>query len=306
MGAVGFILLFFLTWRFSADKFYQTSLFRSSKAGSSVASTSSRLSSIEGLPEKPKTGLTPDAPVSASAPPSDPTPSQAETVSTHSVPSSEMPAGADRAPRESDEQMTWNLKGHAVPTRRHAFEDLFQSWGLDFPDSEPSACHFAAESGLECIFRRGNLNDLFDVNRPAVLEMSSDDGIRFSVAIVRLDRQNTTLMVNRQARQASTDQVARHWSGRYITVWKPPPGYDGPIKQGMEGPVVDWLTERLGEVAGRKGTPQSLSSAELVREIKKFQIEVGLKPDGIVGQQTLMQLNMRTEQGGPRLHDPIP
>lgn len=215
-------------------------------------------------------------------------------------------AAAKAASPDSGKPMEWRLKDGATSTRRRAFDDLFAQWGLSLPSSAPFACHFAEESGLKCLFRRGSLADLFAANRPAVLEMSSDDGVPFSAVLVRLDHRRATLTVLGQVRQASADQVARHWSGRYIMVWKPPPGYTGPIKQGMEGPVMRWLAKGLAEVGGLAARAPSFSAVDLKRAITKFQIKVGLVPDGIAGRQTIMQLNSRIDKKVPRLHAVLP
>ncbi len=232
-------------------------------------------------------------------------PSREEPVSKNAVnlPPPEPAARQKReVPSEAAEQMVWLQKRSAAPTRRSAFADLFLLWGMSFPSSEPSACHFAVESGLKCLFRRGSLDDLFEVNRPAVLEMLSDDEVQFPVTLVRLDRQNATLIVDGQARKTTPEQVALHWTGNYILLWKPPPGYAGSIKPGIEGQPANWLSKRLAE-AGEK--VEAARADDLAIRVKRFQIKAGLVPDGIAGVQTIIQLNSRTDKDIPRLHDDV-
>lgn len=269
-------------------------------SGPSLTSRATDLPAVAEPLKKTTTGFAAETPNSSSV-----SPSREESVSKNAAnlrPGPEV-RQKEEVPFDSAEQMVWLQKGSAASTRRRsAFTDLFALWGMSFPSSEPSACHFADESGLKCLFRRGSLDDLFEVNRPAVLEMLSDDEVQFPVALARLDRQNVTLIVDGQERKTTPEQVALHWTGSYIMLWKPPPGYAGSIRSGIDGQVANWLSKRLTE-AGEK--MEAARADDLAIRVKRFQIKAGLVPDGIAGVQTIIQLNSRTDKDIPRLHGDV-
>jgi murein L,D-transpeptidase YcbB/YkuD len=71
--------------------------------------------------------------------------------------------------------------------------------------------------------------------------------------------------------------------------------------QGSSGPAVSWLTEALIG-AGLSGVEKTESfNGAVVRAVQSFQQAHGLKADGIVGRQTIIQLNTMSVSGIPRL-----
>jgi general secretion pathway protein A len=59
----------------------------------------------------------------------------------------------------------------------------------------------------------------------------------------------------------------------------------------------------LAIVQGRQKltTEEPVFDDELVKRVKEFQISKGLVPDGIVGPQTIIHLNLASENGDPLL-----
>ena len=98
--------------------------------------------------------------------------------------------------------------------------------------------------------------------------------------------------------------LAAHWSGYYTALLRLPPDTHEQIRVGKSGPAVQWLSRQLAQVQGREapaGTQDSVFDAALVRQVKQFQLEQGLVPDGAAGPQTLMRLSSVADQSGPKL-----
>lgn len=60
----------------------------------------------------------------------------------------------------------------------------------------------------------------------------------------------------------------------------------------------------MSTIRGHIIQPQdnSVYSDELVKEVKKFQLAEGLKPDGIIGPRTIILFNNMLEKGTPLLN----
>ncbi|HFQ80755.1 MAG TPA: hypothetical protein ENK33_05205, partial [Desulfobacterales bacterium] len=101
--------------------------------------------------------------------------------------------------------------------------------------------------------------------------------------------------------------LAQHWQGFYILVWRPPEGYGDSIRPGYRGPMVKWLAERLALIDGEEYNKQAGEAAYdsgLVRRVRRLQFRYNLIPDGIVGKETIILLNTLTAAGGPELRRP--
>jgi general secretion pathway protein A len=72
---------------------------------------------------------------------------------------------------------------------------------------------------------------------------------------------------------------------------------------GANGPDVQWLASQLAIIGGKVPVSSGIVSydARLIRQVKDFQAQEGLHPDGIAGVQTLIRINSRVDPGVPRL-----
>ena len=70
--------------------------------------------------------------------------------------------------------------------------------------------------------------------------------------------------------------------------------------------MVAWLDEQLAKIQGRPplAPPPELYDDSLVRQVRRFQSSRGLRPDGIVGPRTVIQINTRTLADLPLLAQP--
>lgn len=89
----------------------------------------------------------------------------------------------------------------------------------------------------------------------------------------------------------------------YRLFWREPENYKGSFNPGAKGFAVGWLDKQLSLVDGQKPRPLKTLKYdnELVDRIKRFQLDEGLKPDGIVGPQTIIHLNNKAGSNEPLL-----
>ncbi len=182
-----------------------------------------------------------------------------------------------------------------------AYAALFRAWGADFEDGDP--CRQAESAGLRCRTARGGLDALREIDRPAVMSMRDAQGREFDVALTGLDDETATVSVGGETRSVALETLAAQWSGYYTVLWRLPPQAHTYIQYGDRGPAVAWLRTQLAQ--GRGGAAQTSENPvfddALWQQVKQFQLEQGLMPDGIAGPRTLMRLNVVSEQSAPTL-----
>ena len=185
-----------------------------------------------------------------------------------------------------------------------AWRSLATLWGVDaatLGDADP--CQAVRAHQLRC-FRTssGTLDLLRQLNRPALLQLHGP-GAQVRVArLVGLGSQRAVLATDGQVVSVPVDALARVWRGGFATLWRTPAGYVELLQPGARGPTVDSLAQRLAVVQRAPPPPpgQALSGA-LADRLAGFQVAQSLRPDGIAGPTTFMQLNRVQGVVEPRL-----
>ena len=226
------------------------------------------------------------------------------------APKSAAPEAVEQATsteKEAPETALWPADVPRAQSRTMAFAALFRAWGADFKGGD--ACQQAERLGLRCKTARGGLDELRETNRPAVIRLVDTEGKEFFTALMGLDDTTATLSVGGETRTVRLGTLAVRWSGHYTVFWRVPPQAQDYILYGQRGPAVAWLSRQLDQGedgAARMGANPVFDDA-LMQRVKQFQLAQGLIPDGIVGPQTLMRLNVISDQSAPKLlHEPQP
>jgi general secretion pathway protein A len=193
--------------------------------------------------------------------------------------------------------------GDLSPSRSQtlAYAALFRAWGLDYAGGD--ACREAARQGLRCRTARSGLDELRQLNRPAVLLMRNKRGQEYYAALTGLGDDEVTLVLGEETKHVSLDALADQWAGHYTLLWRLPPEAGEGIKAGERGPAVAWLNRQLALAQGRTADAATdpVFDEVLARHLKQFQLAAGLIPDGAVGPQTLMRLGSVRDKTAPAL-----
>ena len=182
-----------------------------------------------------------------------------------------------------------------------AYTALFRAWGTEYQGKDE--CLQAETMGLRCRSGRGGLDELRQLNRPAVLFMRDHQGHEFYATLTRLDNQSATFTVGAETRQVALGDLAEQWSGDYVLLLRTPPVSSRKIQPGESGPDVLWLASQLAQINGKAAdaNPDALFDDSMVRQVKQFQLIHGLTPDGVVGSQTMIRLGNAADLTAPRL-----
>jgi general secretion pathway protein A len=237
-----------------------------------------------------------------------PAPEAKEPIADRPAPGKEA-HGADRQARTgaadsrtpASPRLTDLLTDSSGGGERAAFAGVYSRWRLEYPATGTApGCSAWRSQGLECLFKAGNWNKLRRFDLPAILELLTPGGERHPAALIGLGDDSATLVLGGREYTFPISEVDPLWDGRFILLWKAPPLHSRHLTPGMRGKDVEWLRRRLGEIdGGTQGGPRSdVYDQELEQRVLAFQRSRSLLPDGIVGEETLVQLTLATRESG--------
>jgi general secretion pathway protein A len=184
-----------------------------------------------------------------------------------------------------------------------AFQELFKQWNSSYKVLRKNeVCRQAVKEGLQCLKGSGDLKRLIDLNRPSVLKLFDEKGNSFYALLKSVQGERITLNLAERDLTVDLKELEKKWLGEYTLFWKAPLSWHGKIIPGETGRHLQWFAQLLAKMTGdsRFGL-KSTYDEEMVQEIKKFQLNEGLVPDGIVGVHTVIHLHSRYGAGEPLL-----
>ena len=187
---------------------------------------------------------------------------------------------------------------------REAFAVLFDHWNLPIGDTPEIPCNFAPTVGLQCLRRSAAWADVIALNRPFIIELTGSDETLFYTAITGVSGGELVYEMNGRSWQATANYPPENWNGYYILLWQMPPNYRGVIQQGANGPAVSFLRQNLAYLLQQdipKNAAGDIFDAQLKSALVKFQNQNALKPDGVAGALTWINLNTKIGASVPKL-----
>jgi general secretion pathway protein A len=207
-------------------------------------------------------------------------------------------AGAKAAP-------PWASAGDLVQALAPLTGDEAQAWRDLAPGWTPAPlagepCQAVRAQRLRCIKRRGSLDLLRQIDRPAILPLYSTDGQTHFVQLIGLGEHSITLRLGERLVRATPETIAPLWRGELGTLWRVPAGVrvdaDG-LNASADG---GWLAKQLG-LANGSASPVAPSGESLRAAVREFQRTRGLLADGVAGPVTLMALHRVIGSDEPQL-----
>jgi len=169
-----------------------------------------------------------------------------------------------------------------------AYHDLFALWGMAFEDRLRSPCELALDVGLMCMQRQVSLDQLLEINRPAIVSMN---GRYLTVSEIRENQ--ISLIAGGFQIEMSRPAFDDRFDGEIRMVWRMPPDYRAPLKVHDRGAAVDWLVVQMAVIEGSAPPLETgfTFSESLEAKVRHFQASVGLKPSGVVDPLTWIHIN---------------
>jgi general secretion pathway protein A len=178
--------------------------------------------------------------------------------------------------------------------QRTALTRLFDHWGIEFPAAAvDDPCGFADARGLRCLKGQGSWSNLRKYDRPALLQVHLSEDTSTFVVISALDESQVVLDLETTRTELPLTALDPTTFGRFMLLWKPPGKDVRVIGKGAHPESIHWLRSALARVSGSSITDQTspVYDPGLRDQVMKFQNSRGLDEDGVVGPETLIQLN---------------
>ncbi|WP_069472677.1 ExeA family protein [Candidatus Marithrix sp. Canyon 246] len=167
-----------------------------------------------------------------------------------------------------------------------AFRTLFNLWGTDYlPLAGEKACESAANKGLACFLKIGTWDDLRSLNRPAIIELVTLNGMQYHIVVKYLLDDIAVLVVAERTYEIPIHEINKLWLGQFLILWQPPMLPMPILKVGMIHQGVIWIRKQLN-----MESRSALFDYALRTKLIAFQAEHNLKADGVIGEQTLLAL----------------
>ena len=185
--------------------------------------------------------------------------------------------------------------GRSAPdeNRTQAFAALLSSFGLQAPQTASDPCEILARDGWRCQWESGDWERLQRLGRPVMVEVLSLSGEPRFGTLSGMNDSAATLSLGRERYPAARAALEPMWTGRYLVLWRPPKLTGHVLRLGAQGNDVLWLREQFRALDGTpvvSADPSVYDSALRVR-VLAFQQSRALKPDGVVGRETLVHLD---------------
>ncbi|MDO9005389.1 MAG: AAA family ATPase [Aquabacterium sp.] len=185
-------------------------------------------------------------------------------------------------------------------SERKAWLELAPLWKLTLAEGDP--CAQAQQAHVHCFRSSRGLGLIRQLDRPGILTLNDENGRATYALLTSLDKQSATLSMGGVSKTVPVTTLLKVWRGDFATFWRAPPGYVQSIVDGNSGPLVDTLATRLAIAQGEPVTADKRTyDAALKAKVAAFQQAHGLRPDGVAGPTTFMQLNRVTGVEEPRL-----
>jgi general secretion pathway protein A len=199
-----------------------------------------------------------------------------------------------------------------------AWRELGVFWKLPGPrtdgkttDVADDPCRAAAARQLQCFTGQDlSIPLLRQLGRPGILTLQSAGSPPVFAVLTALNEQTATLQMAGAVHRVSLSSLGGVWQGAFSTYWRPPPGCGAPLRDGKSTAMVTRLASQLatleGQPASRENNAPVVLDAELKTRIRAFQKGQGLKPDGLPGPLTLMQIDRALGNREPSLQVAVP
>jgi general secretion pathway protein A len=187
-----------------------------------------------------------------------------------------------------------------VRNEKDAWRELAPEWKLALNDGDP--CATAARAQVQC-FRASSssLALIRQLDRPGILMLRDDSDRPVYALLTGLTNDTATLRMAGVAQTVSLVSLATLWRGDFATFWRAPAGYSGKLVDAGSGPVASWVAEQIAKLRGEHVPIATDDAAAWKARVSAFQLAQGLKPDGLAGPTTFMQLNRASGVDEPHL-----
>jgi general secretion pathway protein A len=198
--------------------------------------------------------------------------------------------------------------GHDADAELDAWTQLLARWQVNSSQisvRDAAKCQAVLIAGLDCLHGFGTIEQLARFDRPLILILRQND-TRSAAVLLDVDGNHVRLDVGGLVRDIASSDLHDLWNGEFMAVWRLPNDVPAALHTGDAGNGVAWAKQQLARMDKGKaadGGPAYFDAA-LEERVRKLQTAYGIKPDGIIGPETLFALSS-LDENGPHLYRSI-
>jgi general secretion pathway protein A len=193
---------------------------------------------------------------------------------------------------------------HSPDADLDAWTQLLSRWQVNSSQisvRDAAKCQNVLVAGLDCLHGFGTIEQLARFDRPLILVLHQGESHAAAV-LLDVDANFVRLDVGGLVKNVAKDAMRELWSGEFMAVWRLPDNVPAALHTGDAGAGVAWVKQQLAHMDKGKAADAGPAyfDASLEERVRKLQVAYGIKPDGIVGPETLFALSS-LDDGGPHL-----
>jgi general secretion pathway protein A len=185
-----------------------------------------------------------------------------------------------------------------------AWTQLLARWQVNSSQiavRDAAKCQPVLAAGLDCLHGFGTIDQIARFDRPMLLILHQGD-VRTSAMLVDVRGDNVRIEIDGTVHNVKKKELGEVWSGEFMAIWRLPGDVPAALRPGDAGPGVAWVKQQLATMDKGKSsdTGPAYFDAALEERVRKLQIAYGIKPDGLIGPETLFALSS-LDDSGPHL-----
>lgn len=172
-------------------------------------------------------------------------------------------------------------------------------WSLQSDAPMPaSPCDDDSSATLRCVRASADTwQTLRAANRPVLLELMPAPDQTLAAVLVSVEADTVLLATKNGVEKVALSALTPVWQGNYRYFWRAPSGFSGVLGPGDRGAAVAAVAQLFATIDGQqRPLTTDRYSFGLEQRVRLFQRSHGLTDDGLVGEQTLRQLNLAADR----------
>jgi general secretion pathway protein A len=183
-----------------------------------------------------------------------------------------------------------------------AWTQLLARWQATSAETtvrDAARCRSVVFPGMNCLRGRGTIDQLARFDRPMILPLKWQDASAYAL-LQGVNGDQVQLNLGGETFHVAKDDLPSIWDGEFIALWRLPDDIPAKLHVGDAGSSVAWVKQQLARMDNVADAGPAFFDDALADRVRKLQNAYGIKPDGIVGPETLFALSA-LDPTGPHL-----
>lgn len=181
---------------------------------------------------------------------------------------------------------------------------VLQRWGITATMTKKADfCAIAKENWLKCLRGEKTLDALIKLNHPAVVKLVGQNNKPYHAVLNEIKQDHAELIVGTEVQSVTLAELQQQWTGKFELLWRPPQQTQelsaNPDYNSLQ--TMEWFRAQLTLIQRNTMTNQAVYIAPVEKQIKQFQRESGLDPNGLIDPETIIVLTNSLENS----HSPL-